>query len=224
MDGFHSLWSKPYMAGKQAEEYWMQDYEVLTMILSALMWRKYNGGIRLCADEEARAFIEKLGLAHIWNLGIEEITVPEAVPEKVFWAAGKLYSLKKMQMPAVMVDLDLIIWKDIRNIIKDTDICAIHREGIFPDVYPGKEFFRSIPVCYISRMKRLRIIMLTVQSHLWRIVWRQRRISVIWYLRNSGFLRCVQRSRESRYHLFFPVRHRSRTRIYSHIYGAIRTF
>lgn len=95
MDGFHSLWSKPYMAGKQAEEYWMQDYEVLTMILSALMWRKYNGGIRLCADEEARAFIEKLGLAHIWNLGIEEITVPEAVPEKVFWAAGKLYSLKK---------------------------------------------------------------------------------------------------------------------------------
>ena len=125
MDGFHSLWSKPYMAGKQAEEYWMQDYEVLTMILSALMWRKHNGGIRLCADAEARAFIEKLGLAHIWNLGIEEITVPEAVPEKVFWAAGKLYSLKKMQMPAVMVDLDLIIWKDIRNIIKDTDICAI---------------------------------------------------------------------------------------------------
>ena len=108
MDGFHSLWSKPYMAGKQAEEYWMQDYEVLTMILSALMWRKHNGGIRLCADAEARVFIEKLGLAHIWNLGIEEITVPEAVPEKVFWAAGKLYSLKKMQMPAVMVDLDLI--------------------------------------------------------------------------------------------------------------------
>ena len=71
----------------------------------------------MCADAETRVFIEKLGLAHIWNLGIEEITVPEAVPEKVFWAAGKLYSLKKMQMPAVMVDLDLIIWKDIRNII-----------------------------------------------------------------------------------------------------------
>ena len=56
------------MAGKQADEYWMQDYEVLTMILSALMWRKHNGGIRLCADAEARVFIEKLGLAHIWKL------------------------------------------------------------------------------------------------------------------------------------------------------------
>ena len=240
MEGFHSLWSKPYMAGRHTEEYWMQDYEVLTMILSALMWRKHNGGIRLCADAEAIAFVEKMGLYHIWNLGIEEITVPEAVPEKVFWAAGKLYSLKKMQMPAVMVDLDLIIWKDIRNIIKDTDICAIHREGIFPDVYPGKEFFHMkqeyrfdpdwsfevLPVntCMLSRMKRLRIIMLTVRSHLWRIVWRQRRIFAIWYLRNSGFLRCAQRSRESRYHLFFPVRHRSRTRISSHIYGAIRTF
>ena len=67
MEGFHSLWSKPYMAGRHTEEYWMQDYEVLTMILSALMWRKHNGGIRLCADAEAIAFVEKMGLYHIWK-------------------------------------------------------------------------------------------------------------------------------------------------------------
>lgn len=39
-------------------------------------------------------------------------------------------------MPAVMVDLDLIVWKNIGEYIAGTDICAIHREGIYPDVYP----------------------------------------------------------------------------------------
>lgn len=145
MEGFHALWSKPYLTGRQTDTYWMQDYEVLTMMLSALMWRKKNGSIRLCADKEAAAFVKSRGLSHIWDLGIEEIEVPASVPEKVFWAAGKLYSLQKIKMPAVMIDLDLIIWQDIRDIISGTDICAIHREGIFPDVYPGKEFFHMKP-------------------------------------------------------------------------------
>ncbi len=141
MDGFHSLWSAPYIKGKNANEYFMQDYELLTMILSALMWKKHNGGIYLCADGSAIDFIEKNNLTHIWNLGIKEISVPETINEKVFWAAGKIYSLKEMKMPAVMIDLDLIIWKKITSIIKKTDILAIHREGIFPDIYPDKEFF-----------------------------------------------------------------------------------
>lgn len=143
MDGFHSLWARPYIKGKNANEYFMQDYELLTMILSALMWRKNNGGIYMCADEPAIEFIEENHLSHIWNLGIKEISVSESVNEKVFWAAGKLYSLRKMQMPAVMIDLDLIIWKNITDIIekKNVDILAIHREGIFPDTYPDKDFF-----------------------------------------------------------------------------------
>lgn len=141
MDGFHSLWARPYIKGKNANEYFMQDYELLTMILSALMWRKQNGGIYLCADAPAIEYIEKNNLTHIWNLGIKEISVSDVVNEKVFWAAGKLYSLKEIKMPAVMIDLDLIIWKNITDIISGTDILAIHREGIFPDTYPDKTFF-----------------------------------------------------------------------------------
>ncbi len=141
MEGFHSLWSVPYTNGKKTDEYFMQDYELLTMLLSALMWRKNNGGIYLCADKVAIEYIEKNNLAHIWNLGIKEFTVPDTVNEKVFWAAGKLYSLRQMKMPAVMIDLDLIIWKDITGIAEKTDILAIHREGIFPDTYPDKSFF-----------------------------------------------------------------------------------
>ncbi len=145
MDGFHSLWSKPYLAGKGVNEYWMQDYEVLTMVLSALMWRKKNGGIYLCADKDAISFIEANGLAPVWDLGIKEFTVAESVPSRVYWAAGKLYSLRQMKMPAVMVDLDLIIWQNLDELVAGTDICAIHREGLFPDIYPGKDFFNMTP-------------------------------------------------------------------------------
>lgn len=139
--GFHTIWSKPYMTGNHIDEYFMQDYEILTMLLSALMWRKHNGSISLFADEKAAHYINQLGIQHIWDGGIHNITVPDSISERVFWAAGKLYALRQMRMPAVMVDLDLIIWQNINAYIKDTDICAIHREGIMPDIYPGKEYF-----------------------------------------------------------------------------------
>ncbi len=140
--GFHTLWTRPYLVSNNTDEYFMEDYDILTMILSALMWRKNNGDISLFGDNAALDYIESLGLSHIWNGGLYEIKVPDNVPEKVFWAAGKLYAMRQMKMPAVMVDLDLVIWKDISQYVKYTDICAIHREGIYDDIYPGKDFFK----------------------------------------------------------------------------------
>ena len=141
IDGFHSIWSAPYCQGNQTDSYWMQDYEIWTMMLSALMWRKQNGDIKLMADRRAHEYIRQLGIEHIWNLGVEEFAVPEQVSARVFWAAGKLYALRQMKAPLVMVDLDLIIWQDIRETLLTTDICAIHREGLYPDIYPDKDFF-----------------------------------------------------------------------------------
>jgi hypothetical protein len=141
IDGFQSIWSVPWLQGTGSYEYWMQDYELLTMVLSALMWRKENGDIRLMADEPAAEFIEKKGLSHIWNLGVEIFSVPKDINPRVYWAAGKLYALRQLHMPAVMIDLDLIIWKNITDTLAETDICCIHREGLYPDVYPDISFF-----------------------------------------------------------------------------------
>jgi hypothetical protein len=143
--GFHTLCTKPYFKNNPHKEYDMQDYEILTMILSALMWRKNNGPITLYGDDRAIDFVCKKGFDQVYDGGIEQINVPDEINPKVFWAAGKLFALRQAQMPQVMVDLDLIIWKNIEDYVRDSDICAIHREGLMPDIYPGKDFFNMKP-------------------------------------------------------------------------------
>ena len=106
IEGFHILWTAPYFEKSKDDTYSMQDYELLTMILSALMWRKMNGPITLYGDARAIDYVEGQGLSHIWNGGIKEIQVPDSISPGVFWAAGKLYALKGAHMRAVMVDLD----------------------------------------------------------------------------------------------------------------------
>ena len=88
--GFHTLWTAPFFQNNDRITYDMQDYELLTMILSALMWRKNNGPVTMYGDSRAIDFIEKNGLSDIWNGGLKEIHVPDSVPPRVFWAAGKL--------------------------------------------------------------------------------------------------------------------------------------
>lgn len=141
MDGFYSIWSKPYLENKKTKEYDMQDFEVLTMVLSALKWQEHSGKTKMIADKPALTFLEKKGLLDIFQDGVEELSVPEEISTKVFWAAGKLYALRKMEKPSVMIDLDLIIWKNMNEWFQKGDICVIHREEITPHVYPEPSFF-----------------------------------------------------------------------------------
>ena len=105
IEGFHILWTAPYFEKSKDNTYSMQDYELLTMILSALMWRKMNGPITLYGDARAIDYVEGQGLSHIWNGGIKEIQVPDSISPGVFWAAGKLYALKAAHMPAEQTDI-----------------------------------------------------------------------------------------------------------------------
>ena len=79
IEGFHILWTAPYFEKSKDDTYSMQDYELLTMILSALMWRKMNGPITLYGDARAIDYVEGRGLSHIWNGGIKEIQVPDSI-------------------------------------------------------------------------------------------------------------------------------------------------
>lgn len=136
MNAIHVNWTKPFGEG----DYCLEDFEILTTILSALEWRKYNGKIKLVADKRAIDFYKKTGIDCIWD-SIEELYVDDSINPKTFWAAGKLFALQKENAPVAIIDTDFIVWKKIDFDSLD-DCTVIHFEDLYPDVYPVRDFFQ----------------------------------------------------------------------------------
>lgn len=132
MKAIHINWSAPSSRD-------IEDFELLTTILSAMNWRKYNGTITLVADEKALDIYNKLKITKIWN-DIEHLKVNETIDPTMFWAAGKIFALKNQTAPVIMMDTDFIVWQKID--FPDCDCAVIHFEDLYEDIYPNTEFFK----------------------------------------------------------------------------------
>jgi len=103
MNAFHANWTKPFSLRNQGCSYFVEDYDLLTTILSALEWRKYNGGIKMITDSVGQEYYHRLGLAHIWDLGITayfDALDSEAIFPLSFWQRGKYTLLRSSKSPA----------------------------------------------------------------------------------------------------------------------------
>ena len=141
MEAFHSFWSEPNRCRNRGKIRF-PDYEQLTAILSALQWQKHNGRIRMITDSAGEQFLNESGLICFWD---ETVVALDFLKEKVdpfaFWAAGKLYALKMTPAPCVMLDTDLIVWKNIENMLQ-SDVVAAHSEVLNPQIYPDPSVFQ----------------------------------------------------------------------------------
>ena len=136
MRAFHSFWSAPNRArhgGKVA----IPDYELLTMMLSALKWREKNGEIVMVTDSVGAAFLKRAGLGRLWSAPIDTRLdrIDPAFDPLRFWAAGKLWALRGEASPCVMLDSDMIVWEPLGNRLGGA-VVAAHREALHPAVYP----------------------------------------------------------------------------------------
>ncbi|MGN0149486.1 MAG: DUF6734 family protein [Clostridia bacterium] len=142
MDAIHINWTKPYTL-RTDMPYSVEDFELLTTILSALKWQEKNGDIKMITDSVGKKFYEEIGIDKIWNKGIDTSLdhIPEHINPGVFWAAGKLFALKIQSAPIAMVDTDFIVWDEI---LFDNlhAVTAIHFEDLYSDVYPDKSYFQ----------------------------------------------------------------------------------
>ena len=82
------------MLGHPGEQYVMQDYEILMLMLSVSSFERHNGPVSMYADDAAASFLESEKIDDIFSRGIKMLKVPEDIDPKVYWAAGKLYALK----------------------------------------------------------------------------------------------------------------------------------
>ena len=144
IEAFHSNWIAPFFELNSHNEYYIEDFEILTTIISAFKWREKNGAIRMITDEVGAEYYKNLGIDSIWDLGIDLSlnNIKDDIDRSLFWAAGKIYALKTQKEPCVMIDTDFIVWESIEEILKNQKICTIHKEKITNEVYPDKFFLR----------------------------------------------------------------------------------
>lgn len=141
MRAFHSNWTQPFFK-KQKGAYYIEDFELLTTILSALKWQEVNGDIQMVTDSIGAAYYKRIGIERVWNLGIDdslESKMEQTLDPTTFWAAGKIYALEKQSGPCAMLDTDFIIWEALEEALLKHDVAIIHRETLEDEVYPAKE-------------------------------------------------------------------------------------
>ena len=71
IEAFHSNWTAPFLRANPNKNYYIDDFEILTTIISALKWRENNGSIKMITDDIAADYYKKLGIDTIWDLGID---------------------------------------------------------------------------------------------------------------------------------------------------------
>ena len=96
IEAFHSNWTMPFFNANPHKEYYVEDFEILTTILSALKWREKNGSVKMITDKVGADYYKSIGLENIWDLGIDLSldNINDKIDSNIFWAAGKLYALK----------------------------------------------------------------------------------------------------------------------------------
>lgn len=148
MIAFHTNWTAPFATRNPGAPYSVAPHELLTTMLSSLSWQALGGEIRMLTDEVGAAYYQSLGITALWNGGVFaslEGKIPSGVSPLAFWAAGKLYALRQMCAPCVMIDTDFIVWQDIAPLCADADAAVIHFEEITPDIYPDASRFNLTP-------------------------------------------------------------------------------
>ncbi len=138
MRAFHTLWTRPQLVRSGSTQYAMGDFDIVTMILSALEWRAKNGEIALVADSGGADYIRTLGLDGLYSeISTELDDIPRSLNPDIYWAGGKLYALKNQTAPVVMIDTDFIVWEKIYFDTIGAPAAVIHKEDMYPDIYPS---------------------------------------------------------------------------------------
>lgn len=143
MQAFHALWAKPFLARNPSQRFTMSADSVFAMALSALCFQRLGGRIRLIADSTCAHYLSPI--AALWNDGISTAldAIPACIDPNLFWAAGKLFALRQMETPCIMMDTDFIIWQPIAPLLAPHRLVAIHDEALDGAVYPDSILMRN---------------------------------------------------------------------------------
>ena len=139
MKAFHTFRPKKDRFG----DFKLDRFEILTLVISALEWRKFNGEIKLVTDSFGRNYFKTLGILDVWNEIETSLDALDSlnINEEIFWAGAKIFALHLQRAPIVMLDLDFVCWQQIDFERFEKNIAVIHREDVNNFVYPSQDYF-----------------------------------------------------------------------------------
>ena len=145
-NAFHVYWS-----GKEGERNFDSTF-ILTALLSAISWKKYNTGkLTLYVDRYTMDFFEKNKLCDLWDV-CDYKTLDQNIDKKkidvnTFYTVGKFIALLNEPSPCEMIDIDLIIEKNISAELRKNRSMFTHYEKVVPRTiwYPKKEVIHKAP-------------------------------------------------------------------------------
>lgn len=150
MKAFHvssTVPSRTYYGRLGQRSFQLEDFELLATVLSALEWRRHNGPIKLYTDAIGADYYGKIGLSGLWDVGIDTDALEHCglqTSYDVFWASARTVALSVESCPCVMLDTDLIVWRNIAALIR-SPFMAIHSEPLAFEVYVDKEKLHTPP-------------------------------------------------------------------------------
>ena len=117
--------------------------------MSALLWRRFNGPIKLYTDDVGMGYLASKGLEYAWDsVDVDALnSIPKDIDQTEFWAGAKLFALQAESCPVAMVDTDLFVWKDVSRFCENRALVTLHREDLI-DCYPPPSGLR-IPEGYV---------------------------------------------------------------------------
>jgi hypothetical protein len=127
MTYLHSFWTRPKQdAGGADKDIFLQDFEALTWLVSALQCRRH-GRIKMLTDARGLRFLQRTGLDWVYNGGISTVLddTPADIHPKVFWTAGRMFAFGLMDEPFASVDTDAILWQPLKP---TAPVMALHYE------------------------------------------------------------------------------------------------
>lgn len=135
----HINWTRPSMTcngSVYCRRYQVDDFELFSTILSALLWKQNNGPVKLYTDSIGYEYYRSLGLLPLWD-EIDTKTldsIPCSIDAEIYWAAAKIFAVQAEEGPVVMMDTDLLVWKRLDE-LRDCEIAAFHTESLDLDCY-----------------------------------------------------------------------------------------
>ena len=142
LPGYHALATAPYFRRRGDGVCELSELVLLTAELSARLWRRFNGPIRLLTDPAGCEYVRRTPLADAYD-EILPVLDPRCcgIDPLKYWAAGKIAALAGLSVPCSLLDMDMLIWRPL-SLAGEKLVCACV-EFTDETVYPPLSYFRT---------------------------------------------------------------------------------